>query len=120
MEQKIEELVARQGAGVRATEPVCCVSVLMEANPLPSAPITATASPSGAVTGWLPTALDEIAGVVIFVEIEHLGIAAGQQAPHHDTADKAGPTSHQDAAAARRDSTFGALASGIAPRVRLH
>ncbi|MCX5968343.1 MAG: hypothetical protein NTV57_12005 [Cyanobacteria bacterium] len=27
----------------------------MEANPLPSAPITATASPSGAVTGWLPT-----------------------------------------------------------------
>lgn len=72
-------------------------------------------SPSGAVTDWLPIALDEIAGLVTFVEIEHLGIAICQQAPHHDTADKAGPTSHQDAAAARRESTFGAVASGIDP-----
>ena len=88
---------------------------MLKANPSLSAPISSTASPSGAVTGWLPTALDEIAGVVTFVEIEHLGIAAGQQAPHHDTADKAGPTSHQDVAAARRISTFGALASGIDP-----
>ena len=93
---------------------------MFKANPSLSAPISSTASPSGEVTGWLPTALDEIAGLVIFVEIEHLGIAAGQQAPHYDTGDKAGPTSHQDAAAARRDSTFGALASGIAPRVRLY
>jgi hypothetical protein len=33
VEQEIEELVARQGAGVRAIEGVCCVAVLMEANP---------------------------------------------------------------------------------------
>ncbi|MEB3208992.1 MAG: DUF1800 family protein [Synechococcus sp.] len=43
LEQEIEELVARQGAGVRATEAVSCDAVMMEANPQPSAPITCSA-----------------------------------------------------------------------------
>ena len=36
---------------MRATEEVCCVAVLIEANRLPQRSITATVSPSGELTG---------------------------------------------------------------------
>ena len=59
----------------------------------------------GVALGRLGQGLDagEVAGVATFIEIEHQRLAFAQQPAHHRPADKAGPTGHQDAAAAGQE-----------------
>ena len=52
---------------------------------------------------WQRLDIGEVAGVATFIEIEHQRLAFAQQPAHHRPADKAGPTGHQDAAAAGQE-----------------